>query len=227
MCCIAILVFLALLTVFEMQLMTGLGCATLQVVSPLAKTETVHKTRILSSLREDQATSLFIETCSSIYCLSLLERIHQLVGRVCYLPISSSYFFSASACPPTLALFLRTEYILSVSGFHLLEVLGLVSSSIRSTCSKVKPLVSGTSRYAYTRQTAHKAPQTKNTLCLRLPLSGSIIGGVMAAMTAFQNQLDAVLIATPRARMGRLKISPVRTHATVYVLVSAAMLVYQ
>ena len=35
-----------------------------------------------------------------------------------------------------------------VLGRHLLEFLGFVSSNMRSTCSSVRPLVSGTRKYA-------------------------------------------------------------------------------
>ena len=56
-------------------------------------------------------------------------------------------------------------------GTHLAEFLGVVSSIIRSTCSRERPLVSGIKKYAYMKQQTQRAPQTKNTLGPRLPSS--------------------------------------------------------
>lgn len=48
-------------------------------------------------------------------------------------------------------------------GFHLREVKGVVSSSILSTCSSVRPLVSGTRKSANRKETQHSPPHMKKT----------------------------------------------------------------
>jgi len=53
----------------------------------------------------------------------------------------------------------------------------------------------------------------KKTEDLRFPLSSPTMYGVMTAMMVFQSQLDAVERPTPRDRIGRGKISPMRIHA--------------
>jgi len=74
-------------------------------------------------------------------------------------------------------------------------------------------LVSGTSKYAYTKAAVQRPPQTKNTLDFRLPLSLPTIYGVMTVMMVFHSQLDEVLRATPRDRTGKGKISPMTIQA--------------
>ena len=74
-------------------------------------------------------------------------------------------------------------------------------------------MVSGTSKYAYTKAAVQRPPQTKNTLDFRLPLSLPTIYGVMTVMMVFHNQLDEVLRATPRDRTGKGKISPMTIQA--------------
>jgi len=53
----------------------------------------------------------------------------------------------------------------------------------------------------------------KKTLDLRFPLSVATMYGVMTVMIVFQSQLEAVERATPLDRIGRGKISPIRTQA--------------
>jgi hypothetical protein len=59
-------------------------------------------------------------------------------------------------------------------GTHFVEVRGVVSSSILSICSRERPLVSGTRKYAKEKEMQHSEPHRKKTLGPRLASPESV-----------------------------------------------------
>lgn len=85
---------------------------------------------------------------------------------------------SALLCTSSTSL-LTPSSAYSACGTHLWLVLGVVSSNILSTCSRLSPFVSGTKKYAKTTHKVHVEPQTKKTFALRFPWLASTMYGVM------------------------------------------------
>jgi hypothetical protein len=78
---------------------------------------------------------------------------------------------ASAVSSPDLFSFLLTRPISAAKvecGTHLADVRGEVSSSMRSTCSSERPLVSGTRKYANVSEMQQRPPHMKKTLAPRL-----------------------------------------------------------